>query len=151
MPTATSAAIMEDAPNVSLGTISTQAIPALPSLHAQSATASNARTPMEPFVLPAIHISLFQVTAPLVRRLLPAPMEPPSTVLPVPVLMEPTVLDMPAHLAQATVFSAPQPLFALPALLATSSALELVLLVEATARLALMPLPARFAKADSRC
>ena len=80
MPTAITAAIMEDALNASTDTMSTLAIPALLNLHARSATASNARTLMEQFVSAAIPISLFPMTALLVHLLLPAPMELPSTV-----------------------------------------------------------------------
>lgn len=79
MPTATIAAIMEDALNASMGTMSTQAIPVPLSQHAQSATASNVRTLMERFASAAIPISLFLMIAPHVRHLLPAPTELPST------------------------------------------------------------------------
>lgn len=151
MPTATTAAIMEDALNASLDTISTLATLALLSLRAQSATASNVPTLMELFASAATPISLFQVTAPLVRLLPHAPMELLSTVSPVLVLMEHTVSVMLVHLAQATAFFAHLQLFALHVLQATSSLLELALLVESTAKLALMPLLARSVKADSHC
>lgn len=151
MPTATTATIMHNVLNASLGITLTRTTLALLSLRAQLAIASFAQTLMEPSALAAIPISHFQVTTSRVLRLLHAPMALPSMVLLVLVLMEPTVLDMLAHLAQVTVFFAHQPLPALHALPAISSALEHALLVEVTARLALMPPPARFVKADSHC